>query len=216
MRRALPLGLRNRLAELILEAFDHDDSRHTLTALAAFCEDARPDAGTVAGLIALGWFEQEATGRLRLLGAHAVHREALCRQATAGLGAVARGGPDGRTVAGVLGRAAVLADVGLYFEVHELLEPTWMRAEGAERLALQGLIQVAVALHHAEHGNREGAVSLLTEGLAKLEASGPSLPVSTAAWARRLGDVLVAWRDGAPAPPIPPWPTPTEAAWRSS
>jgi len=215
MRSTLPLGLRNRLAELILEAFDHDEARHTLAALAAFCEDDEPDAATVAGLVLLGWFERAATGRLRLLGAHAAHREALGRRATAALGAVARGGPDGRSVAGLLARAAVLADAGLYFEVHELLEPAWMRAAGAERLALQGLIQIAVALHHAAHDNREGAVSLLTEGLAKLEASGASLPLSTGGWARRLGDVLAAWRGGAPAPPIPPWPTPTEAAWRS-
>jgi Domain of unknown function (DUF309) len=216
MRRALPLGLRNQLAELILEAFDHDEARHTLAAVAAFCEDDELEPAALARLGRLGWFERAGTGRLRLLGAHAGHHDALCRRATAGLGAVCRAAPDGRSVAGLLARAAVLADARLYFEVHELLEPAWMRAEGGERLALQGLIQIAVALHHAEHGNREGAVSLLTEGLAKLDAAGAALPLGTGGWARRLGEVLAAWRSRAPAPLLLPWPTPTEAAWRSS
>src|SRR5262245_26147111 len=38
-------------------------------------------------------------------------------------------------------RAARAAwDAGLFFEVHELLEPEWLRAEGARKTTLQGLI----------------------------------------------------------------------------
>jgi hypothetical protein len=67
-----------------------------------------------------------------------------------------------------LDQAADLFDAGLYFEVHELLEPYWMRAEGREREILQGLIQVAAGFHHLANGNLKGARSLLDEGSAKL------------------------------------------------
>ncbi len=39
--------------------------------------------------------------------------------------------------------AAITWDQKLFFEVHELLEPPWMKAEGAEKLLLQALIRAA-------------------------------------------------------------------------
>ncbi|MBW2485371.1 MAG: DUF309 domain-containing protein, partial [Deltaproteobacteria bacterium] len=39
----------------------------------------------------------------------------------------------------VLQQATILWDHGLYFEMHELLEPVWIKAEGGMRRALQGL-----------------------------------------------------------------------------
>ncbi|MGH7399760.1 MAG: DUF309 domain-containing protein, partial [Candidatus Rokuibacteriota bacterium] len=57
---------------------------------------------------------------------------------------------------------------GLYFEVHEVLEPYWIRAEGADREALQGLIQVAVGFQHLANGNLEGARALLRDGATRL------------------------------------------------
>ncbi|MGH7320958.1 MAG: DUF309 domain-containing protein, partial [Candidatus Rokuibacteriota bacterium] len=167
----LPLGLRNRLAELILDAFDEPESRRTIEALAVYCEsvDGRIGAHAASRLAGLGWFAFEGEC-VRLLGGQFAHRGAICRRAAAALDALRRvpAFPDEESLHGLLGRAALLADAGLYFEVHELLEPAWMRASDPERIALQALIQIAVALHHAENGNREGAVSLLTEGLAKL------------------------------------------------
>lgn len=217
MPAALPLGVRNRLAELILDAFDSQDARAALEALAAWCRDEETTGEGAARLLELGWFAQPGGGRLRLLGAHRAHRDALCRRAAAAVAMLARGVPsDGQTLTGLLARAALLADAGLSFEVHELLEPRWMRAEGDERVALQGLIQVAVALHHAESGNRPGAISLMGDALAKLEASAPALPLDTGAWAATLARILAAWRQGAPPLPTPRWPAPTEAAWRSS
>ena len=56
-----------------------------------------------------------------------------------------------------LAAAATLFDAGLHFEVHELLEPYWARGEGAERQALQGLIQIAVGYQHLANGNLGGA-----------------------------------------------------------
>ncbi|MBI3457023.1 MAG: DUF309 domain-containing protein [Candidatus Rokubacteria bacterium] len=219
MTTALPLGLRNRLAELILDAFDDRGARRTLEALAAFCRSMQGQVGAEAAarLTALGWFEAAGPDRVGLLGAHRAHVDALCRRTAA---AVAMLGsrpapPGGESLAGLLARAALLADAGLYFEVHELLEPAWMRAEGAERVALQGLIQIAVAFHHASSGNREGAISLMSEGLAKLGAAGSVLPLDTAAWTRALAGRLAAWREESPPPPGPDWPRP-QTAWRSS
>jgi hypothetical protein len=218
MPSALPLGLRNRLAELILDAFDSDEARGTLAALVQACEGEPVEPDGAMRLAGLGWFEPAGAGRMRLRGAYQAHREAVCRRAGAALGMLARArAPRGeRTLVACLDRAASLADAGLFFEVHELLEPVWLRADGAERLGLQGLIQVAVGFHHAGHGNREGAVSLLAEGLAKLAAAGPALPLDTAAWRGQLENVLTAWRAGSAASVAAPWPAPTEAAWRSS
>ena len=39
---------------------------------------------------------------------------------------------------------------------------------GAEKLFLQGLIQLAVGFHHYQKGNRVGTKNLLTSGLEKL------------------------------------------------
>ncbi len=46
---------------------------------------------------------------------------------------------------------------GRYWEVHEVLEPFWLRAEGPERELLQGVIQLAAALHKAKSHRRGGA-----------------------------------------------------------
>jgi len=213
MASALPLPLRNRLAELILDAFDDAEARATLEALAAFCAgvEGAPDGDAAARLAGLGWFEPAGPGRVRLRGAHRAHREVLCRRARAAA-RVAAATPEapGATLAGLLARAARLADAGLHFEVHELLEPAWLRASGAERVGLQGLIQVAVAFHHDSHDNRAGAVALLVDGLAKVEAAGAALPLETADWVRELRPLLTAWQAETPPPPTPAWPVPRE------
>ena len=85
----------------------------------------------------------------------------------------------------LLDRAAALANHGLFFEVHELLEPVWFRATEPARTALQGLIQIAVGFHHLENGNREGARSLLVLGLAKTADAGAILPLDLPAVAPR-------------------------------
>ncbi len=209
---ALPLPLRNRLAELILDSFDEVEARETIEALRAFCQGAPLDRDATARLGALDWMRAGVPGP-RLCGAHRSHQAALCGRvrAAAAMLETAPALPDGGTLTGLLGRAACLADHGLYFEVHELLEPAWMGAEGAERTALQGLIQVAVAFHHTENGNREGAISLLTEGSAKLEEAGSALPwapVTTRAWVSGLRATLDGLRAGRESGPVPSWPGP--------
>jgi hypothetical protein len=197
---ALPLPLRNRLAELILDAVHDAEAREGLAALAAVCADPHaladrpPPARFPADL-----FERDAGG-LVIRGGFAASAGELGARAQRGWRAlhdrpVAAGEP-GRDEA--LDVAATLFDAGLYFEVHELLEPHWFRALGPEREALQGLIQIAVGFQHLVNGNRRGALALLHEGVAKAAAGRiPGLPLDAFAEAvRRCGAALAAVAEG--------------------
>ena len=57
-----------------------------------------------------------------------------------------------------------LFNAGEFFAAHEVLEDVWRAAPREERAFLQGLIQIAVALHHHSRGNLAGAASLLARG----------------------------------------------------
>ena len=59
-------------------------------------------------------------------------------------------------------------NAGQWFECHETVEELWIGEVGEVRDFFQGLIQVAVALHHWRNGNYGGAVSLLTGGVTYL------------------------------------------------
>src|SRR5215475_13239656 len=61
-----------------------------------------------------------------------------------------------------------LFNAAQFFEAHESLEDVWREAPEAERKFLQGLIQIAVALHHHSTGNIVGCRSLLERGLRNL------------------------------------------------
>jgi hypothetical protein len=98
--------------------------------------------------------------------------------------------------------ASALFEAGLYFEVHEVLEPHWMAASGATRDALQGLIQIAVGWQHVANDNRTGGRSLLVEGSSRLHGRrllGTDLePFARAA--AEAADGIVAGRSIRPAP----------------
>jgi predicted metal-dependent hydrolase len=51
-----------------------------------------------------------------------------------------------------------------WFECHETVEDLWIGETGEVRDFYQGMIQIAVALHHWRNGNFGGAVSLLKGG----------------------------------------------------
>jgi uncharacterized protein len=55
-----------------------------------------------------------------------------------------------------------------FFDAHEALEDVWRAAPQAEKKFLQGLIQVAVALHHYGNGNTAGARSVLRRAFRNL------------------------------------------------
>jgi predicted metal-dependent hydrolase len=78
------------------------------------------------------------------------------------------------------GRAAF--NDGRYFEAHELWEKAWSELAGAERVFVQGLIQIAAGLHHLEQRRPRPAAGLLRKGLAKVSRGVPAplagLPVA--------------------------------------
>jgi predicted metal-dependent hydrolase len=77
-------------------------------------------------------------------------------------------------------------DAGLFFEVHELLEPAWTAERGPERDLLEGLIMAAVALHHLCDGNRAGAQDLLHASARKLAAAPAARGLDLERFARDL------------------------------
>lgn len=102
---------------------------------------------------------------------------------------------DGR---GALRAAGRLFDAGLFFEVHEVLEPHWAVAAEPARAALQGLIQIAVGWQHLANGNVGGARSLLAEGGARLLDGRRLLGVDFAAFAQAARDAAATVPDAAP------------------
>ena len=57
-----------------------------------------------------------------------------------------------------------------FFEAHEVWEELWVEIEGPTRKFYQGLIQVAVCLHHFGNGNIRGARKLYHTSCRYLEA----------------------------------------------
>jgi predicted metal-dependent hydrolase len=53
---------------------------------------------------------------------------------------------------------------GDWFECHETLEELWVGEKGELRDFYQGLLQLAVALHHWRDGNFKGAMTLFKRG----------------------------------------------------
>ena len=62
---------------------------------------------------------------------------------------------------------------GDWFDCHETLEELWVGSVGEIRDFYQGMLQIAVALHHWRGGNYRGAVLLLTSGTEKLRRVRP-------------------------------------------
>jgi predicted metal-dependent hydrolase len=60
-----------------------------------------------------------------------------------------------------------------FFEAHESWEDVWQEYQGPSRKFYQGLIQVAVALHHFGNGNIRGARKLYHSSRAYLEPYRP-------------------------------------------
>jgi predicted metal-dependent hydrolase len=69
------------------------------------------------------------------------------------------------------GRAAF--NRAAFYEAHERWEEAWLRLAGAERLFVQGLIQIAAGLHHLQQGRPRPAVRLLEKGSTKVRRGKP-------------------------------------------
>ena len=165
----LPRAIRNRLAHVIMAGFHDPAARRTLETIAC----ARGAAEAAGSSDSPRADEQHDASRAagcpldEPWGAHQAEVVARAEQARRAL-AGRPFDPGDPPLAIALDQARVLFDARLYFEVHELLEPHWAPAEGADREALQGLIQTAAALHHLDGGNVAGARSVLRDAIAKL------------------------------------------------
>jgi Domain of unknown function (DUF309) len=179
----LPLPLRNRLAETILAAFHDARARNELMTLA---KPGAADEWLAGGERRWAWALSERA------------RRASAALSTRELAPVA---PD---VAHALDDAALLFDVGLHFEVHEILEPHWAASTGEAREALQGLIQAAVGFQHLANGNLAGADSLLREAAERLHGR-RLLDHDLDGFARALAESARHVAAGEPAVP-PPFP----------
>lgn len=165
----LPLPLRSRLAELILDAFREGSARAVLETLIRYCEGHPLMSDALPSRFPVEFFDQHE-GRLGLKRAYRRSRDELCERVGRAWLVIKEwpfSEPD-LSLGRALEHAAALFDARLDFEVHELLEPFWIAAHGPAREALQGLIQVAVGYHHLANGNLSGARALLEEGSAKL------------------------------------------------
>jgi len=62
---------------------------------------------------------------------------------------------------------------GSFYDCHDVLEALWLEMGARRRSFYQGLLQCAVARHHAENGNLHGAGILYRDGTRKLEPYRP-------------------------------------------
>lgn len=79
---------------------------------------------------------------------------------------------DGQNGATALTRGVELFNAGDYFHAHEVWEDWWRLTTRPEKQTIQGMIQIAVAMHHASTGNLPGAISVMERGLRNLEGAG--------------------------------------------
>jgi predicted metal-dependent hydrolase len=77
-------------------------------------------------------------------------------------------GKSGETA---LERGIRLFNEGQFFHAHEAWEDWWRETTPPEKRASQGMVQVAVAMHHSSRGNWEGARSVMKRALGNLEAA---------------------------------------------
>lgn len=63
----------------------------------------------------------------------------------------------GRDITDPLHRGLILWDLGLFFEMHEVLEHAWYSAHGAMKLTLQAMIRAAGVYIKREHGYHDAA-----------------------------------------------------------
>ncbi len=101
-------------------------------------------------------------------------------------------------------RGIELFNRGEFFDAHEVLEDVWRAAPDEEKKFLQGLIQVAVGLHHYSTGNKVGARSLLARADKNLSAYNRGLEgLKLASLRHCLGEWISALDNGNAAPPLP-------------
>lgn len=96
--------------------------------------------------------------------------------------------PDRATSLGAFERAFT---EGRYFDAHEILEAYWVTYRGPDRELYRGLIQVAVALHHARNGNARGARGVGARARRNIAPYAPAhAGIDVAVYLRRLDEEI--------------------------
>jgi uncharacterized protein len=92
-----------------------------------------------------------------------------------------------------------------FYDAHEVWEDVWRPLEPSpERQLLQGLIQIAVGLHHHGTGNNAGALSLLKRGgrnVRKCRAGSANIDIDE--FLRQVNTWHEALSAGSPLPALP-------------
>src|SRR5882672_8773869 len=105
-------------------------------------------------------------------------------------------------VSAELREGARLFNEGHFFDAHEVWEDVWRAAPASEKKFLQGLIQVAVALHHHSKGNAAGAKSLLARAARNLAACPEAFQgINIPPLRHSLSQWQLALAEGGPLPP---------------
>lgn len=80
---------------------------------------------------------------------------------------MASGGERDSEIQELFRRGLALFNAGRFYDAHEMLEDAWRETPrgSARRKHMQGMVQLAVALHHQSRDNFVGARSVLERGL---------------------------------------------------
>jgi predicted metal-dependent hydrolase len=101
-------------------------------------------------------------------------------------------------------RGIELFNQGKFFDAHEVLEDVWRASSHEEKKTWQGLVQVAVALHHYSTGNRVGMRSVLLRAMNNLAGHPPNFHgIEVARLLKSLAQWLEAFDNHQPLPPLP-------------
>jgi uncharacterized protein len=91
-----------------------------------------------------------------------------------------------------------------FFEAHEVLEDVWRASPESEKRFFQGLIQIAVGLHHYGNGNVVGARSLLGRAASNLARYPENFRgIKLGPLLNRIAEWQQALADNKPTPPFP-------------
>ncbi len=91
-----------------------------------------------------------------------------------------------------------------FFEAHEVLEDVWRASPEPQKKFFQGLIQIAVGLHHYGTGNLVGARSLLARAAKNLSGYSETFGgIRLSPLLHCLAEWQQALANDAPPPPFP-------------